>query len=153
MINKEKRIESYDAFREHGLNAAMGGKIREWAREKGFEEDVDELHEAVEDAGGIDLKFYDASDCERLHATIDRLFTLAQVGLIISELGEFVEAVRKPGPDDKVPQHSAQKAELADTIIRILHLDNRIDGAPIDQVIADKMLVNEGRGHKHGKLA
>lgn len=152
MINKEKRIESYDAFREHGLNAAMGGEIREWAREKGFEEDVDELHEAVDSVGDGGIA-PDDELTERLHATIDRLFTLAQVGLIISELGEFVEAVRKPGPDDKVPQHSAQKAELADTIIRILHLDNRIDGAPIDQVIADKMLVNEGRGHKHGKLA
>lgn len=152
MSNKEKRLASYDVFHDHGLNSAMGGKIREWAREKGFEEDVDELHEAVNEAGVEEVYFSD-QDREKMHATIYRLFTLAQVGLIVSELGEFVEAVRKPGPDDKVPQHSAQKAELADTIIRILHLDNRIDGAPIDQVIADKMLVNEGRGHKHGKLA
>jgi len=147
------RQDKYDMIKKFGLNAVTGDSIREWAREKGFEEDVDELHEVVDCAVRLAHNGTTTDSSRRAHATIERLFTLAQVGLIISELGEFVEAVRKPGPDDKCPEHSGQKAELADTIIRILHLDNRIDGAPIDHVIADKMLVNEGRQHKHGKLA
>lgn len=147
------RQDKYDMVKKFGLNAETGKLIREWAREKGFEEDVDELHEVVDVAARLAHDRATTEWAHKSHATIERLFTLAQVALIVSELGEFVEAVRKPGPDDKCPEHSGQKAELADAMIRTLHLDNRIDGAPIDHVIADKMLVNEGRQHKHGKLA
>jgi len=42
--------------------------------------------------------------------------------LIVSEIGEALEAVRKNlGPDDHIPQFSAEEAEIADAVIRLMN--------------------------------
>ena len=71
--------------------------------------------------------------------------------LIVSELAEALEALRKGNPpDEKLPQHSNFVVELADAFIRILNYagEKNLDLA---QAVLDKMKYNESRPYKHGK--
>lgn len=44
------------------------------------------------------------------------------IALIMGELGETLEAVRKNlGPDDHIPEFSAEEAECADAILRLMN--------------------------------
>jgi len=70
---------------------------------------------------------------------------MAKLMLIVAELGEAAEALR-----DDDPVNFAE--ELADTIIRILHLSSSLE-IPIDEIIAQKMIVNENRPKKHGRVS
>ena len=69
--------------------------------------------------------------------------TLAKLMLIVSELGEACEAVRE-GDEDNF------REELADTVIRILHMCGAMD-IDLEGEIAKKMKVNTGRPMLHGK--
>lgn len=75
----------------------------------------------------------------------DTFHLLGKLALVHSELSEAVEAVRSGNADNF-------SEELADTIIRILDLTGTM-GIDIEQAIADKMTVNCGREHKHGRKA
>lgn len=92
-----------------------------------------------------------------------QMFRDARVGLklmlVVSELGEALESVRKSlGPDDHIPQHSAEAAEIADAMIRLMNYatDRKLNVA---EAIADKNEFNrnradhskEGRAQLHGK--
>ena len=45
-----------------------------------------------------------------------------KLALIVSEIGEALEAVRKNlGPDDHIPEFSTEEAEMADAVIRIMN--------------------------------
>jgi NTP pyrophosphatase (non-canonical NTP hydrolase) len=45
-----------------------------------------------------------------------------KLGLIMGEVGEALEAVRKnKGPDDHIPEFSAEEAECADAVIRLMN--------------------------------
>ena len=76
------------------------------------------------------IAVYDAFCCQRLM-------------LMVSELGEAIEALRKDNFD-------GYKEELADTVIRIL---DECGGSKInlEAEILRKMAVNEKRSHRHGK--
>lgn len=63
--------------------------------------------------------------------------------LIVSELGEALEAIRK---DDE----SNHREEIADTMIRLLHYGAH-EGIDLDAEVAKKMEKNRGRPYKHGK--
>lgn len=73
-----------------------------------------------------------------------------RIALMHSELSEALEAIRKPGPDDKLPQHSAEVVELADAIIRILDYCEHYE-LPIEAAVLDKHEYNIKRPYKHGK--
>lgn len=64
--------------------------------------------------------------------------------LAVAELGEACEASRKLDLANFAE-------EIADTIIRCLDLTDALE-IDIAQAIHDKMLVNEGREHLHGKV-
>lgn len=70
---------------------------------------------------------------------------LAKLMLVVSEVGEAAEAVRKDDYDNF-------KEEIADTIIRLLDICGSLS-MDIDKEVNHKMYVNEGREHMHGKRA
>jgi NTP pyrophosphatase (non-canonical NTP hydrolase) len=64
--------------------------------------------------------------CEKGWWETDRSF-LECMGLVISELGEAVEAFRSPKSSAKILAHSHAAEELADVVIRIADLAQRFD--------------------------
>lgn len=77
---------------------------------------------------------------------------ISKLGLIMSEVAEAMEAVRKNSMDDKITDMSGEVVELADTIIRILDYCGRYN-LPVGEAIIKKLAYNATRPHKHGKLA
>lgn len=72
--------------------------------------------------------------------------------LVVSELSEAVEALRKGNPqDEKLPDFHEVEVELADAVIRIMDMAQG-RGWRVAEAIEAKMKVNEARDHKHGKL-
>ena len=92
-----------------------------------------------------------------------QMFKSSRVGLklmlAVSELGEALEAVRKDlGPDDHIPQHSAEAAEIADCILRLMNYatDRKLDlaGALVDKNEYNRNRADHleaGRTQKYGK--
>ncbi len=100
------------------------------AKEHGFWDDVIEMCEAIYD------------DDEMLSQYINRVVG-CDLMLIVSELGEAVEAWRKADKENFIE-------EMADVFIRSGDLIGflRLD---LEQAIIDKMAKNESRPYKHGK--
>lgn len=77
---------------------------------------------------------------------------LSKIALIVSELGEAVEGIRKPHADEHCPEFTSEEIELADAIIRIGDyagaFNLRLEGA-----LLAKMAYNRSRPFKHGKGA
>lgn len=73
------------------------------------------------------------------------------IALMHSELSEALEAIRKPGPSDHIPEYFLLEEELADAVIRILDFCGahqlNLGGA-----LEAKLAYNRTRPHKHGKL-
>jgi NTP pyrophosphatase (non-canonical NTP hydrolase) len=74
----------------------------------------------------------------------------AELARQASEVGEAVEAVRKPGLDSHCPQHSSFLIEEADVLIRVGDTCGK-RGLPLGEAVVDKLLFNMTRPHKHGK--
>lgn len=77
---------------------------------------------------------------------------LHKIALIVSELGEAVEGVRKPGFDEHCTIFSNEAIELADVIIRIMDYCGAF-GVPIGDAVLAKMRFNATRPRMHGKGA
>lgn len=104
-------------------------------------------------------------DFDKTHAIIKRADTtevlvdkyvldtkLSKIALMQSELGEMVEGVRKPTPDQHCPEFTSEEIELADMFIRGLDYAGAF-GLRLEEAIAAKMEYNKSRPHKHGKGA
>lgn len=82
----------------------------------------------------------------------DPTWKLGRLMLMVTELAEAAEGIRKPGPDQHCPEFTAEEVEMADAIIRILdHCGKnklRLKGA-----LVAKLVFNLSRPHRHGKLA
>jgi NTP pyrophosphatase (non-canonical NTP hydrolase) len=77
---------------------------------------------------------------------------LHKLALMLSELGEAVEGVRKPGFDSHCPVFSNEAIELADVLIRIMDYCGKF-GVPIGHAVVAKMRYNATRSYMHGKGA
>lgn len=73
-----------------------------------------------------------------------------QIALMHSELSELLEGIRKPGPDDHVPELTFEEAECADLMIRMFHYCGR-HGIDLGRAIMLKHAYNLSRPYKHGK--
>jgi len=70
--------------------------------------------------------------------------------LIVSELSEGLESLREGNPfSDHIPEFTGIEEELADVIIRIMHLSST-RGWKIAQAVLAKIKYNESRPFKHG---
>ena len=82
-----------------------------------------------------------------------------KIALIMSELGETLEAVRKNlGPDDHIPGFTAEEAEAADAIIRLMNYAQNRRLRLAEAVVAKNEFnrnradhSKEGRATEHGK--
>lgn len=71
--------------------------------------------------------------------------------LMVTELAETCEGLRHGNPcDDKIPEFTAEEAELADCVIRIMDYSAAFD-LRLGEAITAKMAYNDGRPYKHGK--
>lgn len=70
--------------------------------------------------------------------------------LVVTELAEAVEADRKNAKDDHVPEFDGRAVELADALVRILHIASKYQLPLADAFIA-KQAFNLTRPVKHGK--
>lgn len=73
---------------------------------------------------------------------------LAKLALIVSEVGEAIEAVRTPG----TVRYSNLDEELADICIRVFDLARAL-GYDLESTLLAKMEVNRSRPYMHGKTA
>jgi NTP pyrophosphatase (non-canonical NTP hydrolase) len=74
------------------------------------------------------------------------------IALIHSELSEMLEAIRKPGPSEHIPEFSGVEEEAADVLIRLLDM-SYARGWRIEEAVLAKMRFNETRPYRHGGKA
>lgn len=78
----------------------------------------------------------------------DAEFRMAKIMLMVTELSEATEGVRKGIRDDKLPQYSMESVEMVDALIRILDYCGRFN-IPVQEIYEAKMLYNANRAdHK-----
>jgi NTP pyrophosphatase (non-canonical NTP hydrolase) len=148
---EDMRIERQDAAAGVNFLAAWIGT---WAERKGFREDwedADQLDEFAEELVILSCSLHEppglekhrlmASELHRIAESHRRMAHTTKLLLMVSEISEALEGQRDGGNYDE---------ELADLIIRALENAHK-RGADIGAIIVDKMHVNEGRPHKHGR--
>ena len=74
----------------------------------------------------------------------------AEIGRIMSEGGEAIEAVRKPHADEHLPEFDNLVVELADILIRVGDCAGRRN-LHLGKATVAKLLYNLSRSEKHGK--
>jgi NTP pyrophosphatase (non-canonical NTP hydrolase) len=77
---------------------------------------------------------------------------LHKIALMMSELGEAVEGIRKPHLDGHCPKFTSEEVELADTLIRIFDYCGKFN-LRIGEAVLAKMEYNKTRPYMHGKEA
>ena len=117
-----------------GLNA-LARDINDWAVRKGFWESTNYEQAAVAWGNA-------AGDKIRL------LNKTTKIMLVVTELAELVEGLRKPG--EGMGDFSNEEEEVADAIIRLLDYAGAY-GLRIGEALCAKMAKNEGRPYRHGK--
>lgn len=75
---------------------------------------------------------------------------MEKLGLIVTEVAEGMEAIRKPGPSEHIPEFTSEEEEVADAFIRLCDYAGGFNLRLADAVQA-KLLFNSGRPKKHGK--
>lgn len=110
--------------------------IHRWAHKKGF-------YTAGRDCNWDDP--YAAGDYPCGHRSGN---FISQVMLVVTELSEAVEAHRTLKKDEYLSTHMTE--EITDAVIRLFDLCGAYN-INLEEEIAKKMQVNEGRPHQHGK--
>lgn len=145
ILNDFQADEISQGIMKHWLNefalvCAAGSAAR------GFHDDEEQVQSC------LDIGTYKMPAAPIMAAWMDSCILQAELARQASEIGEAIEAVRKPAPDSHCPQHSNFLIEEADTMIRIGDTCGKRD-MDLGAAIVDKLLYNTTRPHKHGKLS
>lgn len=119
-------------------------QVNQGVREKGFWDSMDHAISNLEDTA---IEYIGTSECAIVKATKDA-FIAQKLALIMSEVGEALEAMRKNRYG--IGQKDTFEDELADAVIRIADLCGEMN-IDLDAQIAWKMAYNSQREAKHGK--
>src|SRR6266404_1120003 len=114
----------------------LAERCYENSKEHGFWDDYDKTQRAISTSDVVDIRALSDKYC--LDAK------LSKIALMVSELGEAVEGVRKPGFDEHCTIFSNEAIELADAIIRIMDYCGRFY-IPIGEAVVAKMAFNATR--------
>jgi NTP pyrophosphatase (non-canonical NTP hydrolase) len=136
---QKKLMESLDLFAEL---CAAGAAAR------GFHEDENEARILLDE--GARARDTDLDHTTELAEWFDNQLLQAEIGRLMSEGGEMIEAVRKPGPDHHLPSYSNVEVEAADILIRLGDIVGK-RGWRLGLVTISKLLYNASRPYKHGK--
>lgn len=117
----------------------LSGRINRQSKEMGFWEDVEPLRKDVAEEG-MDIDVF-----ERMVLRADA----GRLALIITEISEAIDGLRKPGQSPKIPAFSILEEELADALIRILDYAGG-EGLQLGRAVAAKLEYNQSRGERHG---
>lgn len=117
----------------------LAARCYQEARDRGFYDAYDLLVRDARASHGSDVAIFD-------------LMVGQRVALIVTELGEFVEAQRKPSMSDKIPDYTAAEEELADVVIRILDMAGFM-GIDLKGAMKAKLEMNRKRPYRHGGKA
>jgi NTP pyrophosphatase (non-canonical NTP hydrolase) len=115
----------------------LAKEINKENHNKGFWDTEDKFYSAFNPADSFDL-------------SLDKALMVQKLALIVSEISEGIEGLRKDAQDDHLPQYDSLSVELADTLIRILDFCGYY-GINIGKITKEKLLFNRSRPHKHGK--
>lgn len=101
--------------------------------------------------GNFAQRVYDTNEAKGFNAEIDHHTAqiLARLMLVVTEVAEAAEGVRAIG-DDRTKSNLGE--ELADTIIRCMHIAKLLD-IDIEQELITKANYNDTRPRMHGKRA
>lgn len=113
----------------------------------GWSKDISELAEKKGFWEQAHISYLTSGDRDKVEAAVKA----QKLMLMVSELGEALEGIRKPGISEKLGEGFTQEEEeLADLLIRLLdyagHYKLRLGEATVY-----KHLYNAGRPYKHGK--
>lgn len=92
---------------------------------------AEKMHQRARDKGFWDDMEASTKEAVANRAVVRTAFLAQKISLIVSELGEMVEALRSPGPCTKIPEITAFEEEYVDTLIRLLDLGGYL-GIDID---------------------
>lgn len=98
-------------------------------------------HELMKQKG-----FWDDEACQR------PIGLVAKLGLVASEVGEVIDAVRKEEKSKKIPNFTAEEEECADVFLRLLDYCGA-RGIRLGEATLAKHEYNRGRDHMHGRKA
>ncbi len=112
---------------------------------------VAEAHGFHEDEKAVRLRIEENPRTALEHLPwLEAQLLTAEFGRVMSECGEAIENIRKPGPDDKCSQFPGWHVEAIDTMIRLFDTLGKRDIKP-GEIFVAKTLVNNGRAWKHNK--
>ena len=131
--------KAYELPETHQILNLLARDIAQWSINKGFWQNAEDLVNTMITKDCTDHQAHFAST----------LVKCQKILLMVSELGELTEELRKPAAED-VPGYENEVIELADVVIRILDYCGYY-GLPLGEAIMAKMAKNEGRPYMHGK--
>lgn len=135
----------------HGPFRTLQREIAAWAKEKGWDKPL--LCDAPAQGSFLhNTPFEEGRRSEPVGVDHDRI--ASKLALVHSEVSEALEALREGHivayMKDGKPE--GLEIELADTIIRILHLAEDL-GLDMDEAVKCKMAFNQKRSYMHGGKA
>ena len=130
---------------------ALSEKCFANAKSKGFYDTLGRIQDILE--GAAAEGYISLEESAKLNRELLTIWRLSRIALIMSELGEAVEAVRKPTLTGHIEGLSLFDEEMADVIIRMGDFAGS-EGTDMNRAITLKMEFNSKRERMHGgKLA